>query len=448
MSGIRSTISYRRSFFNKKILLLIMLISFVMNPVCAPTIGTADANKEFTDIRSNDWFYPTVMKLVNSGAISGFPDRTFRPNSPITRAEFVKVLIDALKMPIITGYYYTDTKDHWASDYISTAIVKGIVSENAANNVFMPDQSINRLDMTRMMLSALNVESVEKESPFVDISDEAATSAFSECLVMGSMDNGNRYFFPYEDATRAEVSAVIIRAVEYKKNPGAYKKKELYEMLVKPSAVMARVINNTKLYSYCSLSSKTIGALEPGTKVEIIYGISAKWFNISTGNKTGWIQRSALYIPADPPTNTSRMTAEQMEGYINYKGFKSSSPYFVWVDIDRQMTNVFSGTQGKWKLNKTMKCSTGKNETPSIRGLFTISQRGKSFYNPMYGSGAKYWVRYNNDYLFHSIAFDKYGNIKDPTLGKRASTGCIRMSVEDSSWFYNYIPKGTAVWVY
>jgi lipoprotein-anchoring transpeptidase ErfK/SrfK len=133
---------------------------------------------------------------------------------------------------------------------------------------------------------------------------------------------------------------------------------------------------------------------------------------------------------------------------VNYKAFKSNSAYFIWVDIYRQLTYVFTGSQGKWKLSKTISCSTGKNEYPTTRGLFSVSQRGKSFFNPRYGSGAKNWVRFNNDYLFHSIAFDAKGNVKDATLGKRASTGCVRMSVDDSSWIYSYIPNGTAVWVY
>jgi lipoprotein-anchoring transpeptidase ErfK/SrfK len=58
-----------------------------------------------------------------------------------------------------------------------------------------------------------------------------------------------------------------------------------------------------------------------------------------------------------------------------------------------------------------------------------------------------YWVRFNGSYLFHSIAMDRYQNIKDDTLGDRATAGCIRLSLEDSQWFYENIPSGTGVYV-
>ena len=47
------------------------------------------------------------------------------------------------------------------------------------------------------------------------------------------------------------------------------------------------------------------------------------------------------------------------------------------------------------------------------------------------------------DYLYHSILLDETGTyvLEGNVLGKRASQGCIRFSLEDSKWFYDTIPK-------
>jgi len=453
----------------KERLKTVMAMALIIPALGMPGKVTADINKGFKDLYTNDWFYSSVLRLNSLNAISGFPDNTFKPHNYTTKAEFVKILLDAFRVPIERGYSFSDTKDHWSSNYVSTAIANGIISYNTYNDRFEPDSFITRIEMATMILSMLNVRYIDGESPFDDISSKVASTAFHECLIMGSIKNGKRYFNPHSSVTRAEVSAVIVRAIDYMENPEAYKRnctqeiakqeklikeqiqeiqtQKLYDTLVKPSAVIAEITENAKLFSSYHTSSGVIGTVKKGTKVEIIYGMFTEWFYISYSNVKGWVQRNVLSIPPDPPTNVNKMTKEQLEGFVNYKGFTSGSAYLVWVDIDRQLTYVFTGSKGNWKHNKTIQCSTGKNESPTIRGTFTVSRRGDWFYNSRYRSGAKYWVEFCGDYLFHSIALDAYGKIKDPTLGVRASSGCVRMSLEDSKWIYNYIPKGTTVWV-
>ena len=46
------------------------------------------------------------------------------------------------------------------------------------------------------------------------------------------------------------------------------------------------------------------------------------------------------------------------------------------------------------------------------------------------------------------VAMDRNQEVEDPTLGKRASYGCIRLSIEDSKWFYDNISEDTTVFVY
>lgn len=50
--------------------------------------------KAFTDVPANQWYAKAVMTLAGKGVISGYPDGTFKPNAPITRAEFVTMAMN------------------------------------------------------------------------------------------------------------------------------------------------------------------------------------------------------------------------------------------------------------------------------------------------------------------------------------------------------------------
>lgn len=43
----------------------------------------------FHDVKNTDWFYKALQKMVRLGRIKGFNDGTFKPNIPLTRAEYV-----------------------------------------------------------------------------------------------------------------------------------------------------------------------------------------------------------------------------------------------------------------------------------------------------------------------------------------------------------------------
>ena len=50
----------------------------------------------FSDVKKTDWFAGYVNAAVKAGLISGYPDRTFKPNKTVTRAEFAAMFEKAL----------------------------------------------------------------------------------------------------------------------------------------------------------------------------------------------------------------------------------------------------------------------------------------------------------------------------------------------------------------
>jgi lipoprotein-anchoring transpeptidase ErfK/SrfK len=124
----------------------------------------------------------------------------------------------------------------------------------------------------------------------------------------------------------------------------------------------------------------------------------------------------------------------------------------IWIEVSKEKQRVYI-----MKGNKTiytMICSTGLDTSPDTstpEGTFFIQQeRGTSFYNAREKAGAIYWVSWKNhgEFLFHSVAMDKNGNViqsEAKKLGHKASHGCVRLAVPDAKWIYDHIRYKTKV---
>ncbi|TEB08467.1 Cellulosome-anchoring protein precursor [Pelotomaculum schinkii] len=162
-----------------------------------------------TDINSH-WAQNNINKLMATGCISGYPDLTFRPNNPITKAEFVTLLVNAFKLAPRNSNE-TFTNGHWARDSIATAAANGIVN-GYDTGTFGPDDLITREQMAMMIVKATKLAPVPGETQFadsIDISDwarEAVATTVTNGIIKGYPDHT---FKPQDKASRAEAVTVI-----------------------------------------------------------------------------------------------------------------------------------------------------------------------------------------------------------------------------------------------
>lgn len=215
-----------------------------------------------------------------------------------------------------------------------------------------------------------------------------------------------------------------------------------------PSPVIATVNKDCKVYLDKELTNE-IKFIPKDINVEILQDKSEKVYYIKNeeiGVK-GWIKGEDLYIPETPLASKDYLKDVELETYVNDLGIDSQTDHLMFTDIYRQLTYIFKGKCGNWKLIKTIPCGTGTNKSPTTRGIFKIGDKGEWFYSERLGSGGKYWLRFNKSYLYHSVAMDKNKNVIDETIGQRCSNGCIRMNIEDIKWVYDNIERGTTVYI-
>jgi hypothetical protein len=170
----------------------------------------------YLDLDPTYWAYEYISKLSEEEIISGYPDNTFRPASTITRAEFAKIIVLAAgsQVPYTTQSSFSDVpNNHWALRYIEVAKEKNIIS-GYPDDTFRPNNPITRAEIAKMAVVAGQFTIDKSGTPFSDISGnwayEYIMTARNNHIISGYPDGA---FRPDKNATRAEASKIVINCL-------------------------------------------------------------------------------------------------------------------------------------------------------------------------------------------------------------------------------------------
>lgn len=140
----------------------------------------------YSDVSDTAWYAAAVSTLSKMGIISGYPDGTFRPNAPITRAEFAAMIARFDETAKSADTPFTDISGHWAENAIGKAYGNGWV-EGSSKTVFCPESNLTRAE-TATLLNRVLHRLPEKESDLACKPDRLAGQ--SEDLLGLSCDPG------------------------------------------------------------------------------------------------------------------------------------------------------------------------------------------------------------------------------------------------------------------
>ena len=135
--------------------------------------------QKFSDVNMWDWYAQPVAHLANIGMITGYFDGQFKPEEPLTRAEFAVMLsrfdsVDmsmgmsmgmdmGMGMPQIGAFY--DTAGHWAEAHINGAAQKGWIT-GYLDGSYRPDDHITRAELVAITNRVLYRGVQEADIPF------------------------------------------------------------------------------------------------------------------------------------------------------------------------------------------------------------------------------------------------------------------------------------------
>lgn len=204
-------------------LLALGLVCSTITPFVVSTSATAQeaTQQELTDIR-NHWARPFIERLAEENIITGFPDGTFKPNQPVTRAQFAAIVRKAFsKESIRTSRGFSDVRDnYWAAQAIEEAYETGFLSGYPGNQ-FRPEEQIPRVQALVSLSSGLGLSANQPTAQVLDTyadanripdyADDAIAAATANKLVV-NYPNVN-YLNPNEVATRGDIAAFIYQAL-------------------------------------------------------------------------------------------------------------------------------------------------------------------------------------------------------------------------------------------
>lgn len=105
----------------------------------------------FLDVAEDEWYSDRIGYIESLGIINGYPDSTFRPNAPITRAEFATVAANFDDLKETGGVYFSDLPaGHWAKNFVEMAYNRGWIS-GYPDGTIKPDRYITRAEVVSVV---------------------------------------------------------------------------------------------------------------------------------------------------------------------------------------------------------------------------------------------------------------------------------------------------------
>ncbi|MEH1953419.1 MAG: S-layer homology domain-containing protein [Nostoc sp.] len=201
----------------------IMALSVTVGTV-APFITASPslAQTTFSDVSSNYWAAQFIQQLSQRGVIAGFPDGSFRPEEPVTRAQFAAMVNKAFqKAQQRQAINFTDVpSNYWASTAIQQAYTIGFLSGYPGNR-FEPNQAIPRQQVLVSLANGLEYSpSSNTESTLQYFNDASNIASYARSPIAAATEKqivvnypNVKFLNPTATATRAQVAAFIYQAL-------------------------------------------------------------------------------------------------------------------------------------------------------------------------------------------------------------------------------------------
>lgn len=190
----------------------LLTAALVLTTAVAPGTATWAASTP-RDVKGH-WAQKYIEKAITAGIVSGYQDGSFRPNSPVNRAEFSHMINATLGNNATASLSFKDVSSkEWYYNDISKAVAAGYVS-GYSDNTFRPEQRITRQEAAVMLSRVIPIsgsnKSLSKYADYKNIESWARPSM--EYIVgkgyIGTYSDGRIH--PMDNMTRGQAATIII----------------------------------------------------------------------------------------------------------------------------------------------------------------------------------------------------------------------------------------------
>lgn len=176
----------------------------------------------FKDIAQGDGNYVAVNFLKNNDVIRGYPDGTFKPGNPVSRVEALKFIYEGLNKQVkptaFLEFKDTDSKA-WYARYIAAAQRERIVT-GYAGNLFKPEATVTRAEFIKMLVEASGMNGKGYPvvmKPYQDVDTKAWYASYIALAKdKNLLDSSSNLIKPNGQMSRGEVAQILYRIIVMK----------------------------------------------------------------------------------------------------------------------------------------------------------------------------------------------------------------------------------------
>ncbi len=401
--------------------------------------GAEARAQSFSDVRTGDWFQPAVDALAGQGVISGYPDGTFHPYNPVTRAQLAVMVAALLELPNSPSDPFTDVKPgDWYAGAVGALYGAGIV-QGGIGGAFNPQREVERQQAAAFVVRALAyrdslhsepagaliTDSSKVASWLAGFKDRAAIAANHSLSVANAVRLGfmsgydDARFYPFVTLTRAQAAGVLYSALVLPLQPRTDTPREV------PGENSYPTLKNGSSGPLVSWLERTLAALSyrPGLLDGYFDGNTSEavmaFQKVEGLPRTGLASDAAVHALVNAQTPTPRKTL----------GGKRAE-----IDLSRQVLLLIDGSD----VQATIPIASGRSGLRTPNGTFSIGRK------------LPYWRKSDLGLLYKPAYFHGgyaiHGSYSVPAYP--ASHGCVRVGVSSMDWLYPLLPIGMRVDIY
>lgn len=192
----------------------IALISLILSAILSGQIAIA---KEFTDVNKMNADFVAIDYLSAQNILKGYDDGSFKPDQMVNRAESLKIIFAGLNITMDASAdlskLFPDVKaDDWFAAYVAQAKSKAIISGNA-DGTFAPARTVSRAEFMKMLLETVGFkkELWLDQQIFADVPKDAWFAPYLNYAGKSGLlsKDSNNNLYPSKQLSRAEVSGIV-----------------------------------------------------------------------------------------------------------------------------------------------------------------------------------------------------------------------------------------------
>ena len=157
---------------------------------------------QFADVPAGSPFYPYIRTIACRGVVGGYADGTFRPGSPITRAQVTKYIVNAAgitdAIPADRQTFVDVPHDHPFWLFVEQAAAHGLISgyscggpgEPCPGTYFRPGTNLTRAQLTKIVTNAVGPTEPVSGQLFEDVPAAFPLYAYVERMALHGVISG------------------------------------------------------------------------------------------------------------------------------------------------------------------------------------------------------------------------------------------------------------------